>query len=141
MITYLVVGVLLVAAAIGAVVVLQNRSGSDLTTRPDTTEVAQRDDEREVPREREDESESTGADAEAPRSDEPSESPATETPSAGPAASTTPDQPAMPSGGAASEGQGALPSTGPAQTLLGNVIGLLAIIGAGYGYYHFGQRR
>lgn len=145
-VTYLIVGVLLVAAAIGAIVVVQNRSNSDLTTRPEPAEIAQqKDDERPV-QSPEDEQDTPGAPSDTDADTAPAETPAPEgaTEAEGEATPSEPAAPqadtAMPTGGVATA-QTALPSTGPLQTTLGNVIGLLAILGAGYGYYHFGQRR
>lgn len=149
-ITYLIVGVVLVAVGIGAVVAVQNRSSSDLATRPESSEVAQQDtDERLVHEEEEQapapESESSRTERAESDSSVAEESPDTAAQSAntdaGAEAVAPQAEASMPTGGVAVEGQGELPSTGPMQTVLGNVIGLVAIVGAGYGYYHFGQRR
>lgn len=143
-IVYAVVGVLLAAAAVGAIIVVQNRDSADLTTPPQPTEVAQQDErtqddadgdraakearEAEVKRE---EAEERAAEAERTREADRREAESTEAPA--------PVVDASADGTAGSQAD--LPNTGPEQTTLGSIVGLVAIIGAGYGYYHFGVRR
>lgn len=140
---------MLVAVAIGAVVAVQNRSGSDLATRPEPTEVAQQDTDEQLVHEEEEQASAPEPGTSRERTEDDNsatgESPEAATQpadtDAGSETAAPQSEGAMPTGGVAGEGQDALPSTGPMQTVLGNVIGLVAIIGAGYGYYHFGQRR
>ena len=153
-IVYTIVGVLLAAAAVGAIIVAQNRGNQQIASRPiteapqapeDNSESeAQSDKQSEEAKQQQAQKEAAEkkaaedkakADAVAKQqADEKKAAEAAQQQAAAAAAS-----PMARTGGAA-QSAGNLPTTGPVEDTLSMVIGLTAILGAGYLYYHFGRR-
>lgn len=163
-IVYVIVGVLLVAASIGAIIVAQNRGGQQIATRP-VTEAPQGTDnssdsqgadnqqktseqqQKEKDQQEQDKKaaaekqrladEKAKADADAKRAAD--EKAAADKAAAEQQATATAGGPMARTG--ASQSASHLPTTGPVEDTLSMVVGLVALLGAGYGYYHFGVRR
>lgn len=151
-IVYVIVGVLLTVVAIGAIIVAQNRGGEQIATRP-ITEAPQTqggDAESNPPKQTEEEKQQqaqkeaadkkaaedkAAADAAAKKQAEDEKAAETAQQQAAAAAS-----PMARTGGAVAQSANNLPTTGPVEDTLSMVIGLTAILGAGYFYYHFGRR-
>lgn len=160
-VVYTIVGVLLAVATIGAIVVAKNRGDQQITTRPSQPTVEQSD--------KKDNTSPKGADnenkeklkesqkiAEDKAAREKAQAEAKKIAEEKVAAEKKAAEEKVAEKVAQAEAQGktdgpmtrasgdqgaALPTTGPAEDLLGMVTGLVVIVGAGYLYYHFGQRR
>ena len=159
-VVYAIVGVLLVAATVGAIIVAKNRGDQQIATRPTEPVVEQSDAKDETPakdvdkkdekntedakKEAEEKAAREKAQEEAKKIAEEkvaAEKKAAEEKAAQEqqvAAQVTADGPMARTGG---DQGAALPTTGPVEDLLGMVTGLVVIAGAGYLYYHFGQRK
>ncbi len=156
-VVYTIVSVLLAAMVIGAIIVAKNRASQQITT-PPSEEVATQEseeqsteDSKETAQDADKGQEDTDKEAEETaareKAQEEAKKLAEERAAAEQEAAATQDQdetqvnsdgPMARTGGAQGS---ALPTTGPVEDLLGMVTGLLVIVGAGYLYYHYGQRR
>lgn len=169
-IIYVIVGVFLAAAAVGAVIVAQHRSGQLIATQPADNSSQQRDQdddassnadsntdtseksEAEQKREQEREEKEKAA-AEEKKAAEEAERKAEEEQAAKERAAAQreaesdaaeEEQSAAQTGPMARTGGSQtaanLPETGPVEDTLGMVVGMIAILGAGYVYYHATRR-
>ena len=154
-IVYAIVGVLLAAAAVGAIIVAQNRGSQQgasrpLTEAPQTQNQGDDDKSKSTDQAAKDQAakEKTAADQQAAKEKAQAEAKkqAEEKLAADKKAAeekVTADQQAAAAGPMARAGadqSASLPTTGPADDMLSMLIGIVAITGAGYFYYHFGRR-
>lgn len=158
-VVYVLVGVLLAAVAVGAIIMAQNRGGQQDVSQPAVetppTPVSQNNDKKAADTQQadkaakdkmaaEDKAAKEKAQAEAKKQAEDkltADKKAAEDKAAAKKESqqvaVATDGPMARTGGSQA---GTLPTTGPAEDALGIVVGLVAIAGAGYFYYHFGRR-
>lgn len=165
-VVYGIVGVVLAALAVGAIVVAQHRGGVRIASQPATEAPRESGSESTTPSPSQGQSqdnkaaEQAQADKEAAdkkaaedkaRQDVEAKKKADEKAAADKkaaderaaqqqtAAAATPAGPMAQTGGVQSASH--LPTTGPVEDTLSMVVGLMAILGAGYFYYHYGRRR
>ncbi|KKW01444.1 MAG: hypothetical protein UY35_C0028G0010 [Candidatus Saccharibacteria bacterium GW2011_GWC2_48_9] len=156
---YVIVGVLLAALAVGAVIVAQHRGSQQIASRPAGEPTQQRDeapteenttDEDEEQAEKE-AAEKKAADEKAAQEEAEAEKRAEqkriaeEEAAKKEAESEASDAPEQDQSGPMAQAGGPqtasnLPTTGPVEDTLGMVVGMVAIFGAGYFYYHATRR-
>lgn len=154
-IIYVIVGVLLAVLAVGAIIVAQNRGGLQIAQRPSTqapqsgtsnTPADQPQGDNKSNEQAQKEQADKKAAEQKAQQDAAAKKQADDKAAADKAAA---DKKAAEQQAAATSGPMArtdvpsashLPTTGPVEDTLSMVVGLMAILGAGYFYYHYGRR-